>query len=217
MPQTILTLFFGFILGIKHAFDADHLLAITTALTEQKNPFKAALLGTFWGIGHTLTLFIIGILVLFFNLSIPEKISMNLELLVGIMLIALGLGTITKRNLKIHHHVHKHDGIAHSHLHSPQHHQHRRSFLIGIVHGLAGSATIMILVISTIKSLITGIYYILLFGFGSIIGMTLVSFFIGIPFIYSMEKFTQGEKYIRIIAGSFSIIFGSYIFFLNIF
>jgi len=198
---------FGLLLGIKHAFEADHLIAVSTMLTEQKNPYRAAMIGTFWGIGHTTTLFIVGLFVLILRLSIPEQMAGKLEIFVGIMLIILGIQSIFKKN-SIHTHTHTHGDLTHSHQHDNHNHQHRKSFMIGIVHGLAGSGALMILVLSLIQSVLQGIIYILLFGIGSIAGMTLMSLIIGIPFSKSLEKFNRAEKYMRIFMGSISVIFG---------
>ncbi|OGE32157.1 hypothetical protein A3C59_00325 [Candidatus Daviesbacteria bacterium RIFCSPHIGHO2_02_FULL_36_13] len=189
MPPLLFTLFLGLLLGIKHAFEADHVLAVSTIASGQKNPFKAAVVGAFWGIGHTTTLFIIGIMVLLLRISIPESLGLLLEGLAGVMLIILGIRVFKNKS-------------------SVNYHKHTTPFLIGLIHGLAGSGVLMILVLSTITELITGLYYILLFGIGSIIGMSLMSFLIGIPFSYSSSRFPKIETNLRLISGSLSIIFG---------
>lgn len=212
MNQPLLTLLFGFILGIEHAFEADHMIAVSTMVTEHKNPFKASLVGTFWGIGHTTTLFIVGIVVLLLKVTIPENVSLSLEMIVGFVLVLLGVKIIREKKETLHMHTHTHDDTAHTHHHLHTNHNHwhthYHSFIIGLIHGLAGSGALMILVLSTINELFQGVYYILLFGIGSIIGMTVISFFVGIPFIYSAKKFPYIEKYLRTIAGILSIIFG---------
>ena len=212
MNQTLLTLLLGFFLGIKHAFDADHIIAVSTMVTEHKNPFKASLVGTFWGIGHTTTLFIVGIIVLLLKITIPENVSLSLEMIVGFVLVLLGIKAIREKQESLHMHVHTHDqeSHVHPHLHSNHNHWHKHyySFAIGLIHGLAGSGVLMILVLSTINEIFQGVYYILLFGIGSIIGMTVISFFVGIPFIYSAKKFPYIEKYLRVVAGILSIVFG---------
>lgn len=211
MSSEFLPLIIGFILGIKHAFEPDHLIAVSNIVIDQKNPLKAALVGTFWGLGHTSTLLLTGVLVLLLKLSIPEKLSISFEILVGIMLIILGVRTLMKTRSILHTHKHKHDDLNHRHLHfheQPTHRKHHTSFLIGSVHGLAGSGALMLLVLATIPTLSQGLYYILLFGLGSIIGMTVMSFLLGLPFIFSTSKFPQIEKYMRIFAGTLSILFG---------
>lgn len=212
MNQTLLTLFLGFFLGIKHAFDADHIIAVSTMVTEHKNPFKASLVGTFWGIGHTTTLFIVGIIVLLLKITIPENVSLSLEMIVGFVLVLLGIKAIREKQESLHMHTHTHDQESHihPHLHGNHNHWHKHyhSFTIGLIHGLAGSGALMILVLSTINEIFQGVYYILLFGIGSIIGMTVISFFVGLPFIYSAKKFPYIEKYLRVVAGILSIVFG---------
>lgn len=212
MTQTIPLIIFGFLLGIKHAFDTDHVVAVSTMISEIKNPFRAALVGTYWGFGHTTTLFLVGLIILLLKISIPENISLSFELAVGFMLLFLGIKSIWQGQINLHEHIHQHENIAHDHLHMHElckhFHQHHKSFLIGLIHGLAGSGALMILVLSTVNSIWEGIYYILIFGIGSIIGMSLISLLIGYPLVYSTQKFPKIEKYLRIITGTLSMIFG---------
>lgn len=215
MPNIFFTLVLGFILGIKHAFEPDHVIAVSTIVSEQKNPFKAALIGTFWGLGHTFTLFIIGIIVLFLKLSIPENLTFSLEGLVGIMLVILGIRVMVKGK-QFHAHKHEHDQVIHKHLHYKEQvvdHKHHVSFLVGIIHGIAGSGVSMLLVLSTVPSVTLGLYYILVFGLGSVLGMSMMSFIIGIPFSYSFAGFPQLEKNLRFAAAVLSILFGLFIVF----
>lgn len=211
MNQAVFTILLGLVLGIKHAFDPDHLVAVSTLVSEHQNPYKAALVGIFWGIGHTSTLFLTGVFVLLLKISIPEHFSLSFELLVGFMLVILGAKTLNERvNLHIHSHRHRSEEHLHSHSEIDQKHGHRhkRSFLIGTVHGLAGSGALVILVLTTIHSTLEGIFYILIFGIGSIIGMALMSMVFGIPFIFTKTKFPRIDSYLKIIVGVLSIIFG---------
>lgn len=205
-------LFTGFLLGLEHAFEADHLVAVSTMVVHHKNPWKAALVGTFWGMGHTFTLFLVGIAVLLFKVAIPAEIALWFEFLVGVMLTFLGLRLIilTRKVLHTHAHAHGKDKHDHPHFHSASKHQHQhhKSFLIGTIHGLAGSGVLVILVLSTVRSVVDGLLYILIFGIGSIAGMSLMSIFIGIPFIYSSHKFPVVEKYLKILAGTLGILIG---------
>lgn len=213
--ESLFTLFLGFVLGLKHAFEADHMIAVSTMVTEHKNPFKAALIGTFWGIGHTTTLFIAGIAILLLKITIPQKVALSLEFLVGCMLVLLGGYTLYKAKQIVHTHAHSHDdGSSHEHPHMAEKkgmHRHHRSFLIGTVHGLAGSGALMVLVLATVQSTIEGLYYILIFGVGSIFGMTIMSMVIGLPFIYSTKKFPSIEQKLRLTAGILSIGFGFFV------
>ena len=212
--QSFPVLFVGMLLGIKHAFDTDHILAVSTMILKHKSPYKAALIGTFWGIGHTTTLFITGLIVLILKIHIPETVNLLLEFCVGLMLVFLGIKTLFSREI-IHMHQHFHHDIEHIHYHDhgkkPNNHQHHKSFLIGAVHGLAGSGALTILVLSTIRNIFEGIYYILLFGLGSVIGMTLVSTILGLPLLYSQKKLPKAEIYLKYFTGFLSIAFGLYL------
>ena len=209
MTELWITLGLGFALGLRHALDADHLVAVTTLLSEEKHPVKGALVGTFWGIGHTTSLFIAGLLVLLLNITIPADISAILEACVGLMLILLGFRAFwLVKNQSVHTHIHKHDGQEHEHLHANHRHQHGRPFLIGALHGLAGSGGLMVLVLSTIKDLTQGIVYILVFGIGSVVSMTIISFLIGLPYLLTVNKISRFEMYLKTAAGLMSIFFG---------
>lgn len=215
MTTPIFTFLFGLLLGLKHAFDVDHLIAVATLVTEYKNTFKAVLIGVFWGIGHTTTLFIIGLTVLLFKIKIPERVSLSLELLVALMLIALGIHALKSDTQPLHSHSHHHDaGETHTHPHTDHRHVHHHSFAIGAVHGLAGSGALMIFILSSYRSLVGGLIYILFFGIGSIVGMTIMSVVIRLPFIYAAKKFatvSHVEKNLRLTAGLVSSGFGLWI------
>lgn len=202
---------FGFLLGIKHAFEPDHMIAVTTLLSRKQSPSRAAAIGALWGVGHTTTLFIVGLTVLLFRVSIPEPVAEKLEGVVGIMLILLGVRSLLWKQPPAHDHEHEHDGEAHSHIHTghDHKHQHRLIFTIGAVHGLAGSGPLMILVLSLIQNVIEGLVYILLFGIGSVAGMGLMSVVLGIPFAMSMTRFNQAEIMIRRVTGILSMLFGA--------
>ncbi|HDX9590408.1 TPA: sulfite exporter TauE/SafE family protein [Bacillus pseudomycoides] len=210
----------GFVLGIKHAIEPDHVIAVSTIASQSKKLFRSTLAGVFWGIGHTATLFIIGIILIFMKGEIPEKWAMSLEFLVGIMLVYLGLTTVFSLK-NIHVHQHEHDGEEHKHIHSHIHsgthehgHQHKngsylKSMLIGLVHGLAGSGAMVLLTMSTVKSVWEAAIYILIFGVGTVIGMLFFTTIIGIPFVFSAKKISL-NKTLTQITGSISIMFGVY-------
>ncbi|HDX9578891.1 TPA: sulfite exporter TauE/SafE family protein [Bacillus pseudomycoides] len=210
----------GFVLGIKHAIEPDHIIAVSTIASQSKKLFRSTLAGVFWGIGHTATLFIIGIILIFMKGEIPEKWAMSLEFLVGIMLVYLGLTTVFSLK-NIHVHQHEHDGEEHKHIHSHIHsgkhehkHQHTnvsylKSMLIGLVHGLAGSGAMVLLTMSTVKSVWEAAIYILIFGVGTIIGMLFFTTLIGLPFVFSAKKVPL-NKTLTQITGNISIVFGVY-------
>lgn len=210
----------GFVLGIKHAIEPDHIIAVSTIASQSKKLSRSTLAGVFWGIGHTATLFIIGIILIFMKGEIPEKWAMSLEFLVGIMLVYLGVTTVFSLK-NIHVHQHEYDGEEHKHIHSHIHsgkhehqHQHKnvsylKSMLIGLVHGLAGSGAMVLLTMSTVKSVWEAAIYILIFGVGTVIGMLFFTTIIGIPFVFSAKKISL-NKTLTQITGSISIVFGIY-------
>ncbi len=221
MEFTLLSvLALGFILGIKHAVEPDHVIAVSTMASKSKKIWHASLAGVFWGIGHTATLFIVGIAFILMKGEIPETLAMSLEFLVGIMLVYLGVTTILSlRN--IHVHEHEHDGEEHKHIHSHQHegnhnhiHEHKKvsfvkSMLIGFVHGLAGSGAMILLTMSTVKSVWEAVMYILIFGVGTVIGMLFFTTIIGIPFVFSKQRL-RVNRTLTMTMGAISTVFGMY-------
>lgn len=198
MPQTeILTLLsVGFLLGIRHALDADHLAAVSTVLAERPSLRASSAVGLWWGFGHTLTLMIVGAVVLVWELRIPEPFAVMAECGVGVLLIVLG-GTLALKLYRERWHVHRHhhEGALHLHLHSHQlqdDHRHRhwiadsvRPLCIGMAHGLAGSAALMLMILSTTKHVGQGLLSIAVFGVGSIVGMIVVGMTISLPLVCS--------------------------------
>lgn len=198
VPETeLLSLFgVGFLLGLRHALDTDHLVAVSTVLAERPSLLASGAVGLSWGIGHTLTLLVVGSVVLISGLHIPEEFELIAESGVGILLIVLGASLALKLyRERWHVHKHSHDGAPHVHFHSHQRqddHGHRhwmaesiRPLCIGMAHGLAGSAALMLMILSTTKEMGTGLLAILVFGLGSIIGMMAIGMTISVPVIYS--------------------------------
>jgi MFS family permease len=191
-------LLLGLITGLRHSMEADHVAAVSTIVAadkSQKRLRRAPLLGALWGLGHTASLFAAGLAVLLLAVSIPDKVSSTMEFGVGVMLVFLGATTLTGFSVgrfvrgmfgrRTHDHVHVHEdtGIVHSHDHD--HHDHRhghKSLLVGMVHGMAGSGALMLVVLSTINSVPLGLAYIGIFGAGSIASMAAMSTVIGLPF-----------------------------------
>lgn len=208
----------GFVLGLHHATEADHLAAVSTIVSEKKNVFTASLVGGMWGIGHTISLFAVGLVVIFLKLQISESVEAKLEGIVGIMLVALGANALRKlfQSKKIHVHSHAHGGHEHLHFHTHQdekaeksHHRFSpRSVAIGMIHGLAGSAALMLLIVPTIHEPLVAMMYILIFGAGSIGGMMVMSMLIGLPFHFTANRFDALNKGIRLCAGAFSLVLG---------
>jgi ABC-type nickel/cobalt efflux system permease component RcnA len=216
----ITTLFFGFILGMEHALDADHVVAVSTIVSHSRSLWRSSLIGIVWGVGHTLTLLMVGLIVLLFKVNIPESWALSMEFLVGVVLVALG-GQILwhYRRKKVHAHVHSHDGEVHVHFHSHalgQGHDHehspsrlRKPLLVGMIHGLAGSAALMLLVLTTVRSTPQGLLFLFIFGVGSICGMLLMSTLVALPFALTAARFQGINEAVRIVAGVVSIVLGS--------
>jgi sulfite exporter TauE/SafE len=217
--STTALLVIGFVFGLYHAREADHLAAVSAIVSERKNVFAASIIGGFWGLGHTISLFLVGGLVIFAKFQISESTEGILEGIVGIMLVLLGLNAIRKifTAEKIHAHTHEHDGHEHAHLHmhndeatEKSHHRFApRSVAVGMIHGLAGSAGLMLLVLPTIPSPGVALLYIAIFGIGSIAGMMIMSLLMGLPLYFTAERFTLINKGIRLAAGAFSLIWGA--------
>ncbi|HLA95041.1 MAG TPA: hypothetical protein VK612_04915 [Pyrinomonadaceae bacterium] len=224
--STISVLLIGFVLGLQHAVEADHLAAVSTIVSEKKSLWSASIVGGLWGLGHTISLFVVGAVVIFLKLQISETVEARLEAIVGGMLILLGLNALRKlvTAKEVHLHTHEHGEHEHVHIHThggePEGSHHRfspRSVLIGMVHGLAGSAALMLLVVPTISSPTVALLYIAIFGIGSIGGMMAMSFFIGLPLYFTAGRFNFLNMGIRLCAGVFSLGLGMFIVYEKLF
>ena len=219
---SIAILGFGFLLGLKHATEADHLAAVSTIVSERKGLWSSALVGGFWGLGHTISLFVAGIFVLLLDFRIGEAAERWLEFAVGVMLTLLGLNVLRKviNGGIVHFHTHEHGSHLHAHPHVHEHeaaaepgthHANRfgaRAVMIGMVHGLAGSGALMLLVIPTIESRVVGMIYVAIFGLGSIGGMMLMSFLVGLPFHLTALRFNRYNRVLQALAACASIAIG---------
>jgi len=219
-PLAILGL--GFVLGLKHAFDSDHMIAVSTIVTREQSPWRSLWIGLFWGLGHTVTLLLVGLVVLGMKQQVPAPLEMSLECLVGVMLVVLGLATLTDWwQRRLHAHSHHHDGTAHTHFHAHaddvgHSHVHRlrvglKPLVIGMIHGLAGSAALMLVVLASIPSPGLGLAYIGIFGVGSILGMGLVSLLFGFFFSYAVPRLDNVGQALRLATGALSAVFGAWI------
>ncbi len=216
---TIGLLLIGFLFGLYHAREADHLAAVSAIVSERKNILAASIVGGFWGLGHTISLFAVGALVIFAKLQISESAEAWLEGIVGIMLVLLGINAIRKifTAEKVHSHAHEHNGHVHTHVHAhhdesaeTSHHRFApRTVAVGMVHGLAGSAGLMLLVLPTIPSPAVALLYIAIFGIGSIAGMMLMSLVLGAPLYFTSGRLTWANKALRLAAGLFSLTWGA--------
>jgi len=215
----------GVILGLRHALDPDHIMAVSTIVSETKSVRRSSLVGTCWGLGHMISLLIAGVLVIALRVQISDRMALRLEFTVALMLIALGVKAMLKswRGWKLHVHRHTHDGSTHTHLHvhhPGEEHQHRhrhligsgvRPFLVGMMHGMAGSAALMILVLATIPSAIAGLIYIAVFGLGSVGGMLIMSSLISLPFVFAKKYFRLLGEAMQLAVGLSSVAFGFFL------
>jgi ABC-type nickel/cobalt efflux system permease component RcnA len=235
----------GFFLGVRHATDPDHVVAVTTIVSRERTMLHAALIGALWGLGHTLTILAIGSAIILFKLTIPPRLGLSMELSVGLMLILLGIlnltgtlrraiewATIRRIGPGAHSHfllgrwmVHTHDedgepvfmdsvsilgwtprwwrdlGVFHV----------LRPLVVGIVHGLAGSAAVALLVLATISRPSWAIGYLLIFGLGTVAGMILITVAIALPFAYSMRHFGRLNRGLVTASGLLSVAFGVFL------
>lgn len=218
----------GLVFGLKHATEVDHVVAVSTIVSQSRNLLRSAMVGALWGAGHTAALLISGAVVLLLRVTIPENVSHLLELCVALMILVLGVSGVwraLRKGKKIHVHEHSHDGMAHAHIHfhegTTQHrkgqasrHTHAVSsigvkpILIGTLHGLAGSGALTLLVLTQINSAWVGLLYLALFGVGSILGMVLMSSLIGLPFALTSRNLTGLHRRLQTAAGVLSVAFG---------
>ena len=218
-------LFVGLLLGIQHATEADHLAAVATLAARQSSLAQTIRQGVAWGVGHTLTLLLFGGAVFLLGRAISPALEQALETAVGLMLILLGADVLRRLiRERIHFHVHRHDeGTAHFHAHghrgegrheqSPHHHSHAsrwplRALVVGMMHGLAGSAALVMLSMNAEPSLPLGLGYIAVFGLGSILGMAALSVMIALPLRLSAGYLTGLHRTMTALVGLFSCALG---------
>jgi High-affinity nickel-transport protein len=241
----------GFFLGMRHATDPDHVIAVSTIVSRERSLSKAALIGALWGLGHTITIVAVGAAIILFNVVIPTRVGLTMEFAVGLMLILLGVLNLSGISKWLsekfspghphvtgeHAHLHGHGSHVHYHWHShapaKEHHADSlpapkwlrnplsqlgvfhalRPLLIGIVHGLAGSAAVALLVLSTIRELRWGVLYLLIFGLGTIAGMMLITAAMALPFSYAGTRFDWLNRGLITGSGLLSLGFGLFISF----
>jgi len=210
----------GFVLGMRHATDPDHVIAVSTIVSRQRGILNAGLIGAIWGLGHTLTIFVVGVAIILFKVAIPTRLGLSMELSVGLMLVLLGVlnltGVLQKITVKLTHAhspsnaaaheailIHDRQGIGAWNL--------ARPLFIGIVHGLAGSAAVALLVMTTIQEPRWEIAYLLIFGFGTVAGMMLITAAIAVPFAYTSKRFSVFNHGMIYASGLLSVVFGLFV------
>lgn len=244
MTQLLALAGFGFLLGMRHATDADHVIAVTTILNRSRRFWDTTVIGALWGLGHTITVVIVGVLIIGFNVVIPPAVGLAMEFAVALMLIALGILNLTGVARRVterltppapihghsHEHMHSHDadrssaehGHQHAHLHGHGTdrrlgvvatfgwYQLLRPVAVGLVHGLAGSAAVALLVLATIQDTGAAIGYLVIFCLGVAAGMAVLTTVIGMPFLVSHARSEQINRWLTIGAGILSLAFGLY-------
>lgn len=215
----------GLAIGLLHAFEPDHLSAVSTQVSNNNHntngskklglmnlTIDSSLIGALWGIGHTSSIIVIGLLIAGLSINISDNFFIGAEVIVGFMLIVLAILTVSNKSIfkRKHVHPHKHSNEVfhtHSHTHNINHKHGHKSYLIGCVHGIAGSGSLVALIASTMNGFDTMIYFLILFGMGSVIGMTVASGILGLPFIL-LSKINIVTKYLKYAIASVTFIVG---------
>lgn len=190
-------------LGLRHAADPDHVVAVTAITARTRRIMPAMWLGVVWGLGHTLTLFTVGAAIIVFNLTVPPRVGLSLEFAVGLALVGVGL-----LNLKPPERTKAMLLPGEGRLGSlPA----WRAFFVGLVHGLAGSAAVALLVLATVRDPGWACAYLLLFGFGTLVGMALITTGIAAPLTVASRRFSGFARGARLTTGALSLLFGVWI------
>lgn len=214
----------GFVLGLRHALDPDHVVAVSTIVSERAGLRRSSLVGTLWGLGHALSLGLVGGLIVVLKLSVPAAVASGLESLVAAMLV--GLGVVAVRDAlrcRVHAHPHAHGERDHVHFHShrhgePENHVHGHAlagglkpFAVGVIHGLAGSAALSLLALATAPSLLAGLGYIAMLGAGSVLGMLALSVLMALPLTLLEARYASLHRRVQLASGAASLLLGAWL------
>ena len=218
----------GFIVGAGHAFEPDHMAAVSALISDKNSRRDVMRHGMIWGVGHTIVLLVVGGVALLMKTTLSEQFAIGLEVMVGVMLFGLGAHVIYRlRRDRVHLHRHSHqDGVEHIHIHSHQHdttahtpakHKHAhpdrsvwRTLMVGIMHGMAGSTAIILTMAATLNSAPLGLFYIATFGLGSILGMAAISLMMSLVLI-PVRALTSLNNGLHYVIGTATMSVGLYV------
>lgn len=189
----LLTFITSLLLGMRHATDPDHIVAVSTIVSRERSVAKASGIGMLWGLGHTLTIFVVGGAIIIFKLALTPRIGLSLEFAVAIMLLVLG--TLNLMDVRP----------------APTRAAGARPFIIGVVHGLAGSAAATLLILPLIDDVRWAMLYLVVFGVGTIVGMALITMAIAAPAAFAASRVASLQRWIRLGSGTLSLAFGCYL------
>jgi high-affinity nickel-transport protein len=181
------------LLGMRHATDADHIVAVSTIACRERSVWRAGAVGALWGLGHTLTILVVGGAIVLFKMAFTPRVGLSLELTVAVMLMVLGVLNLLNVQWR------------------PGPFAGMRPFVVGVVHGLAGSAAVTLLILPLIESAWWASCYLLVFGAGTIVGMTLITFAMAAPAAYAASRLGGVQRWVRLASGTVSLIFGAYL------
>lgn len=225
MSSVFAILALGFFLGVRHATDPDHVIAVTTLVARHRRIRDAALIGVWWGVGHTLTIFVVGGVIILFSIVIPPRVGLSMELSVAFMLILLGVlnlrgfrryrsvaagdaATEVQGEVQVHPHQHPDEtplGWLDRRLGRTRPYRALRPLVVGVVHGLAGSAAVALMILAVITDRRWAMLYLLVFGAGTILGMMLLTGVIAVPFKYAGERSTRLRGRLAVSSGLLSL------------
>jgi high-affinity nickel permease len=211
----------GFVLGLRHALDPDHVVAVSTIVSERAGLRRSSMVGTLWGLGHALSLGLVGGLIVVLKLRVPASVAIGLESLVAAMLVGLGLVALRDAlRTRVHAHPHAHGASDHVHFHAhrqgvPENHGHvhalaggLKPFAVGLVHGLAGSAALSLLALATAPSLLAGLGYVAMLGAGSVLGMLVSSVLMALPLTLLEARYAALHRRVQLASGAASLLLG---------
>jgi High-affinity nickel-transport protein len=218
MDSSLGAIALGFLFGLQHATDADHVVAVASIVSRTGRFASGALVGAFWGIGHTVTIAVAGVAIVLFNVTVTPRAGLSMELAVAFMLMALGVSRIV-RLVRDREEARPPVGDGHGHvgpgfwlvLRTLGPAQAARSAVTGLVHGLAGSAAVALLVLSTVRSPYAAVAYLLVFGLGTIAGMTVITAFLSVPFAVRLPALSRFRRALALGTGLVSLGFGLYL------